>query len=228
MGIRIHKSIGYGLSDVQASNYDIHDERFNLEDGYFKDRNENDFTIQGLKNYIQEQHDKEKNDAGYSMLTFELLKLEENEWYDIHQFVSHNGEFGLPEVLMFQPPMKDWSRYDDIIDYIEDEKQENKVRLLNRAIYPYEFWINKDTGKSTFEVEGRNYHYLHIRQAINFGFEYDPDKLKEAGFDSMEDADQKIVPGIPDFIICLCKYLKIFKDDKNIFDLKPMVYSFWG
>lgn len=232
MGIRIHKRIGYGLNDVEAEELSITDSRFN-PNGYFMldcEEQEEKYSIEGFIKYLEEAHEKEKDSLGYSMITFELMGIKESKKIrDIFDMVRWDGEFGLPNVVLFQNHSKDWSRFDDIIDYCECDSQENSVKLLKQGIYPYMGWMNSDTGETKFKVDDKTYEYLHVRQDINFGFNhYDLDKLLQMGFSSIEEADKKVVPVVPEFIMYLCKYLEVFKDDKTIYQLRPMLYTYWS
>jgi hypothetical protein len=236
MGIRIHKRLGYGLTDVKAKNYTILDERFNLQDGYFKDRDDEDtYSIEGLTKHLQDAYESDKKKQGCSMLASYVGELKskrgKEQYTSICDYICHDGEFGMPGVVLFSCLYKDWNRYDDIIDYVESGRvMKNKVKLLKFPIYPYEFGINKDTGEQRFEFEGNIHPYYHIRQAVEMGWDkYDWDKLKEVtGIGSLEEAKEKIVPGVPEFIVELCKYLKVFKDEKTVYSLKPMVYTYWS
>ena len=234
MGIRIHKKIGYGLIDVQADDESINDDRFNLKTGYFgldMEKRENKYTFKGFIKYLQKQHDIEKNSDGFSMLTFELSSFKMNKFSSFRDILTYESEYASPNVILFQPPIKDWTRWDEIIDYMEHDGEDTGplTRVFKRPIYPYEMWINSDTGETQFEHKGKKYHYLHVRQAINFGFDtYDDAAIKSMGFESMEEANLKVVPGIPEVVAHLCKYLKVFKDDKTIYQLKPLVYTYWS
>jgi len=237
MGIRIHKRLGYGLTNVKAKDYTILDKRFNLQDGYFSNRDDEDtYSIEGFTQHLEAAYERDKKKQGSSMLAFDVHELKDRKgtkrYVSLCDLICHEGEFGLPRVVMFSCLNKGWSRWDDIIDYVEETEkgQKNKVKVLNRPIYPHEFWMHKDTGEQNFEFEGKTQPYHYIRRAIEMGWDkYDWDKLKEvAGIGSLEEAKEKVVPGVPEFIVELCKYLKVFNDEKTVYTLKPMIYTYWS
>ena len=240
MGIRIHKLLGYGLSDVVAEEYDIQDSRFNLEDGYFAYdayEQEEKFTYANFIQHLKKVMEEDKQRKGISMLSFEIHDFEtEKKKKNIYDLIHHNGEFGLPNVVLFQTGAKDWSRYDNIIDYMEDthnvDSIENKVTIFDRPIYPYESWTNLKTGLTYFEKDGKRLQPFELLRAVNWMIEEKQDinieYLKSFGFDSIEDVKKNVVPMVPEMIVELCKYLKVFKDDATILQLKPMIYTYWG
>jgi hypothetical protein len=235
MGMRIHKRLGYVLDDVESKDFDITDDRFNLKDGYFGldyEGREARFTLKGFTKYISAQHKKEMENEKFSMLTFDLHNLKKNV-KNILDMVCFESEFGLPNVVMFQPPSKDWSRWDDIIDYMEaGGNGEDKLNILGRPIYPYEMWVNLKTGLNHVYKDDIRFELYEIRRLINWSKEEKSGlglkAIESWGFDSIEDAEKNIVPGVPEIVKHLCIYLKVFNDDNTVNGLKPAVYTYWS
>lgn len=254
MGIRIHKVLGYGLTDVQydTDNWEMIDPRFNKK-GYMclgcEDQEEK-FTNEGFDEYLAEEVKKEDQLAEkdkYHMRDLSVLKhLREQELKDekhvrysdkdIFNKVIYNPEFGSSEVVVFQPVVfgNDWQRYDDIIDYYDPANHpvhggpENGVILIDRAIYPFEWLWDVRTIPPT-SLTSVEYNLYNMTRS---GTEHAPNiaqNLAETmNFESVEEMNDKIRAIIPDELIVLLKYLKIFEKDEYIYDLKPMLYSYWA
>jgi hypothetical protein len=54
------------------------------------------------------------------------------------------------------------------------------------------------------------------------------DLLQIPHFKTLAEAKENIVPFVPDDVSEFCRFIKIFKDDKTILDLRPMIYSYWS
>jgi hypothetical protein len=220
MGIRIHKKIGYGLVDVKTKKYNIVDTRFNMKDGYFsKDvYDQEEYNFDEFRKHIDNIL---KKDNSISMLLGQLPKKNLN-FYDV---ITHNAEYGLSKVVLFQPFYKDWSRYDNIIDYMEVTESIPTVKPLNRCIYPFESYINLNTGLPYIEINN-NKLYCHdiLRDAKFYGSSF----IKEIGFSNIKELKNNIVPIVPEIIKEYCKWLKVFNDDSTILTLKPLVYTYWS
>lgn len=136
MGIRIHKSLGYGL-DMSGFDYKITNDVLENEK-WFKD----------LKTFFQD------NDPDDYRMEKMYLKLYENNKQDqkyLYDHVIHDSEFGLENFIQFIPigHAHYWKRYDDIIDYYEytDDDLSPQIRWLNRPIYPYLNLMRKNPDK---------------------------------------------------------------------------------
>lgn len=240
MGIRIHKKIGYGLDDVQYQDIKIVDQRFNLEDGYFAfDCEDQEEIFSGSKffEHLEKRVENEQKEKNISMLLFDFCYLKDLNLkeFDFFDYITYDSEFGLKNVILFQTFSEDWTRYDNIIDYVEEteNRQKNNYKILKRPIYPYENWINLKTGLDYLEVDGKRLRLVELLRAVNYfeefvDIEVDEEYLKTFGFDSIEDVKNNIKPAVPEIIKEYCKWLKIFKDEKIVDTLKPMVYNYWS
>jgi len=240
MGIRIHKSIGYGLTDVIADkdNWDLRtDSRFDPDGYMFKD--EDTFTLTGFVEYLDKRI-KELGEDDHDSFQLRLLKHQidagEIKHHSYFPSIIYDMEFGSSEVMLFIPPssIKNWSRYDDMIDYydpanhLEDGGITESVIKIDRPLWPWEAYVNIKTYPPV-RLTGVQYQ-LH-NTIRNLGFEQlvDPDKsLELMGVDTKEELDELIVPIIPTELVELIKYLKIFKNMEDIYQLRPMIYGYWG
>lgn len=251
MGIRIHKAIGYGLTDVKADTkkWKIIDERFN-PNGYVAldcETQEEKYTIEGFKEYLRDRIKGFEKDSEeyheYFNCHLLLRDLEKNDEKfnmrgtvaEFYQKVIYDMEFGLPNVILFIPPWgcNDWKRYDDIIDYYEPaNSNENgpcdSVIPLNRGIWPYDWYLNikEMPPKRITTKQWDIYHFLKNREFNAEGFT--KDFPKELGMDTTEEIKKYIIPSIPIDLIEMLKYLEVFKDERSIYDLRPMIYGYWG
>lgn len=241
MGIRIHKVLGYGLTDVASSPYRmssidrdkshhdlLRDSRFDPT-GYFVTdiiNAENQFKVDQFR--VQLELICANSDV--SILTLFKHQLNENPSSDIFNIMTYDPEFGDPSVVLFTPPFHpDWERYDDIIDYTEAKGVPlNNVQVLDTPIYPYVRWMDLRNPKE---------HPDKVLVDAATTFKFNPkfrDKInveeikKRFGFNSIDDMLENIVPVVPEEIVELTRYLKVFKDPNTVYQLKPMIYTYWS
>lgn len=235
MGIRIHKCLGYGLNDIKTKKGKIVDERFNLVDGYFASGDtEEDFKFEDFKTYLKNLDDKMRKEKKSSMIALDIMTLKEsNKFYDFYNVIHYENEYGLKNVLLIQPFHKDWSRYDDMMDYIENPTK-NRVKILDRALYPYLSFTNKQTKLNHMVVDDYNIDCIEIKRNMNYLIEQKASKkrkdelAKEYGFTSFKEMNETIVPSKPEILFEICKFTKMFKDINTVYDLKPMIYEWWS
>jgi len=252
MGVRLHKVLGYGLVDVRPDKYDIlGDSRFN-PDGYFgidqELADEEDFTQEKYLDYLRQQKaffeeacEKENSpealdgkyeasmDLAIDSQFFHRLHENAKTW-NIHDCFVYQSEYGLPNVMCVVPPCfcEAHNRYADDIDFYEERiknpKEINYYNVLKHGIYPYEgYYFDKNTGKDLHhDIRG----YFFIKESGRL----DRAEIlaKSFGFDSGNHLEESVKPVIPDPIKAICKFAKIFKDEKTILDLTPILYVYWS
>lgn len=233
MGCRIHKILGYSLNDVKCDkNGHINDERFNLDELYAKNQDEQCFeklfTRSDLLKYIEDH-------SQFKDLKFDIRPYQKDDNALLEKFygssvIKHNSEFGLKNVLMVTIPWnKDWHRYDDIMDYCESTDSKPSINTIWGNIYPYigGNWINVKTKKEYTHSEFDPcliYSYMNEKNS----------KLPKSYFESKFGTSNKkelknILYSIPpDIIKLLCEYLNIFKDINTYKELKPSIYTYWS
>jgi hypothetical protein len=159
MGIRIHKQLGYALTDLEydLDQWEATDERLNLE--WFNDNETRwDQTEEFVEWVLSNPDEVEallKDEMGVEEVYVNLLIMgieDHVEQHGIrtplfHSPLTHAAEFGEENVLLFQPvTVSGWTRYDDSIDYYDhvarDAMESELVDLYNdvyrNGIYPYE------------------------------------------------------------------------------------------
>ena len=242
MGIRINKVLGYGLTDVKTTgkyNEILDDPRLNPK-GYFAmhtEDQEEKFTDAGFDAFLDENKE-DPDDIVNDLSVLRHLRDRERE-ENTHNYrtgISHrliyDSEFGLPNVMVFQPPVfgSDWSRYDDIIDYYDPQQQAEDggcglgYHMINRAIYPFESFCDHRENPPAVLKGNDWHHYIDAKNSERM-VEY---ALKELGFETEEEMHQMIHPMIPKELIALLKYCKVFAKDEYIYQLRPMIYWYWS
>jgi hypothetical protein len=236
MGIRIHKILGYGLTDVKVEDYQIVDERFDQK-GYTS----GEITPPGkthrqlFLNFCKERLEKYE----YMLLHEEALRR--NREWRIYDSICFDPEYGKPEVFMISPPFSDqYSRYDDIIDYHEEAavylNAAPRVVEIPGGIYPWSgLYFDRRTGKGLPRIAE-----LKFMQASSIMSELDDDDKgkykalldewarKEFGFDGLDHALENVGPMIPNEVKALCNWLHLFKEEKTIWQLRPLLYVYWS
>ena len=165
MGIRIHKLLGYGLTDLKYDKKKNRpcDARLNLET--FNNRYELGEQRRCDRLHYRQWLRKKLATCGSPddyATTFELhceirhtdKRLSDNRerrrWYDPWDCIFHDGEYGLPNVLAIVPytEREAWCRYDDMIDYMEEGKgsQGPRVQVYGDGLYPWigRYWDARD------------------------------------------------------------------------------------
>lgn len=244
MGIRIHKVIGYGLTDVQTEgkyNEILTDPRINPK-GYFGDCEER-YTNEGFLEYVKELvANGEDEPSPYddlkilvSLMTQHLA--DENSRFgrkEMYNRLIYDSEYGEPNVMVFQPPVfgYEWSRYDDMIDYYEEVHRGkdggiiNGYTMLDRSLYPYEGWCDYREMPPK-RITGDEWHWFNdSRNSSNPAF---ADMAMEImNFDSVEEMYANVHPMIPKELVVMLKYCEVFTKDEYIYQLRPMIYWYWG
>jgi len=257
VGIRIHKVVGYGLTDVKMSKFEIKDSRFNpdgicMTDWELKDIN---YTKKGYVKWLEEKKnsleeeikdiiidentDKKGRDKYYQIkfdmydYTAELDYVKKQKHFELYNYFYHQSEFGLPKVLCIRPVREeDWYRHDDIIDWLEHKGiAANKVKIIPQGIYPYDScYHNIETGESV-----KSDFVMLFNTYKNKKTSHTPEHInmvltnisKNAGFESIADFQSKVKVKVPIGIQMLCEYCRVFNDPSTIKTLKPMIYTYW-
>lgn len=248
MGIRVHKVLGYGLTDVKTRKYDIADGRINRKSPLLDYAA--DATLDQYLDWIDATYRGDKDHFSMdSWLLAERKEVKEVEaetvdfkWWREKTGVStprdlihHGTEYLEKNVLVIRPLSgKDWYRSDDPIDWIEEthlrepenENGVNWYKTLGDGIFPYiGTYMNAHTGERVKEG-------IELRRCFtwkDWDKFYDVDKLaKDFGFVDAEDARVNLVPRVPDEVRDLAKWGKLFTNDDVWKQLRPIIYTYWS
>lgn len=243
MGIRIHKAIGYGLSDVKVDDeFGLCDERFYKRSAFMYARNahytnaersaEDVYTLQGFIDFCQTHLHK-------TCALLETHALKRLDTWDIDSCFIHETESDLNNVFIVIPPTQsDWYRYNDIIDYIEltnSTTYTDSFKHVQQGIYPYSGVHQNAKGERLKPIKScswwRWYNSCldgdipqeHI-QLYNILMD---ESSRSLGFKDFHDARDNIAPYVPDIVRAFCTYTKLFVDPNMVLRLRPMLYTWW-
>lgn len=221
MGIRIHKMLGYGLTDVRYEKYSMSDPRINLLDW---ESEQAEKTVADLLPFM------EQRDADYFLLGA-MVNTDKSIKPDMKlrdRCVVWNSEYGMGNVLCLIPPscLRSWYRYDNILDYAEEtyvpgREQHNYVKVLDSAIYPFiEYWDTR-TGE---RVDTSTY-CMCRRMSGQKG----ADEIVRHLFKVSDYAEFLTVfaPKPPSELLAMCEFLQLLNTE-TAWQLRPMIYVYWG
>ncbi len=216
MGTRIHKVLGYGLTNAKehiiSDNYGNHD----FWSTTVKPKDIFDWSkangIQPNASRIYRDHDE-----------------------TIDRLIHYDDEYGDENVLVITLPDEGWHRYADDLDAYEHsiryESYETHVDVLKHTtLYPYSFFVNVDTGERLYPDEFRVLcsHFGGINGWKNFCD--DGETLKKySNIKTLEDFERTIKPELPDIVQYIVWKSGLFKNPlKTIKQLTPMIYTYWS
>lgn len=238
MGIRVHKVLGYGLTDVKVRKYQIADGRINRKSPLLDWNSKATFD-----DYLDWLEQQPKDPMHFNMDTWFLHERKEPN-FNLRELTGETSPRGLvhwgseymeKNVLLVRPlTCKDWNRHDDPIDYIEEaHKYQNTpsgvvnwYREIPEGIFPYSSsWMNARTGDRVRDGITL-WRIMHWDGWDKF---YDLDKAAvDAGFIDAEDVKQNFVPVVPNEIRDLCEWGELFTNDDVWKQLRPLIYTYWS
>lgn len=248
MGYRLHKVMGYGLTDVASENYRITDPRINV-DSFLLDRSEDASAPQPYDEWLAERYpalDPESAKPIFENLDAEMERqlLSKSGADDALRVVTWEGEYGLPNVLVVRPAGEtNWHRYNDPIDYQEEairgKSMDYRVENTIGNIHPCEgIYMDARTGE---QFTGRQADLVRAwRRLVNAPLKEGASEAERAavldkvatrlGLDvnSHAEAEQLIVPLVPDVIRRVCEWGELFTSPDVALQLRPMLYTYWS
>jgi len=237
MGIRINKTLGYGIADVKTNkDGEIIDKRFTKD--FIKNKWE---VSEGFADWV-----KKYRKEAVIMLTAFLgvdphhanfhLQILTNGSYGKDALegnvLHYDSEFGLGNVMLLTPPEgKEWHRHDDIIDYVESETAEPIYTDLflekhRCGIYPYEGMMlipgrKNLIPKNNGTMASQDYNLLLGRWNKDLPA-YTKDKKL------LKHLKEDWVPKIPETVLLFSLYARMFVNPMTIYEFHPMIYTYWG
>lgn len=145
MGFKIYKAIGYGAEFPEGTYH-------NLSDTVFED------SVKGevdklIVDYVNSQAKGTRNPFDHTFLetktSADMCRCEYPETYSgCVLYTAFIDRKQAPIILM--PPLyaKTWYRWDDAIDYYEASDTDDHIKVIDRPINPYNFWMDANTGEN--------------------------------------------------------------------------------
>ncbi len=231
MGIRIHKVMGYGLTNVVCREDEIIDPRFN-PNGYLRtgwEVREEKWTFEKFKKWLADKKPQIPKEHIYEFnwMTQDVDKCIEQK-KDFYEYLIHGTEYLMPRVFCILPICHpNWRRFDDDIDYVEvcikNKGSANSVKKVNRPIYPYiNYWDNRTGRKIDFSFASEAQRRMFNKEPLS-------DKLLEIlEFNNKEECRKYLKPIVPSQILYLLEYCEVFTDIKTFYQLEPIIYTYWS
>lgn len=226
MGTRINKAIGYGLADLTVQDGKVVDERIN-PNGLMVLIDDYRWTLNGYLSWLKNK----PKDFNIEVETrfIEQLKTE-NPTFLVSDCIVHDSEHE-PSIALFVSPcsVNSWIRHDDVIDYYENEVNENfnlkpRLHIFDHNLYPWSgtYWDIRDG-----RIIDPTYACMYKRM-LQSGVDQDVlTNFAELCGMSVEECDQFLRPMVPESLQLFLEYCEVFKDVATIRQLQPMFYCFW-
>ena len=259
MGIRIHKDLGYGVDNIQhgKKGWDMQDPRIDAKK--FHDLHSKAYEMGGpeilkwLKNekealikFHKKHHPaKVEEKPEFYDMDFKFLvhgledHAKEKKISDLGSSIVWDGEYGLPNVLLFVPPTcPDWHRYDDMIDYHEEtdkNEQANWCRILERSsgIFPWSGRMIRFRDPKPGVVPPSKKDDLLTMDASAYsqlvGW-WDKKQKPLVQGEALRHFLEDYRPVLPIDVTAVLWFMRdAFKDvDSFVNELRPMIYVYWG
>ena len=237
MSTTIHKVLGYGLTDIVKN-----DPRFSKINILNADHEaiENKWNFNAYNEFLISKggHDASWNRKFIEDYQYTPTLLETaGKRIDLQNlFFAGNEDYGMKNVLCIVPLMDygSWYRAGNDLDWYQDTytnrpkktkhgyfRQYNHVKLIPEAIYPcLDFWDSRDgrkIGNAAFD----------FRRAINAKSSVYQAAI-DCGFQDEKECLEFMSPMVPKSIQYQIEFGEIFTDNKTMFQMKPMIYTYWA
>lgn len=244
MSLRLHKVLGYALTDLTGNDPRINPDSPLLFWPRFEEEDEN-FVVPDLDSYAAWLEESAAAGRGSFGARTEAKLLRSSRHLRLHRLelinaVVHRDESD-PEILVLVPPasMHRWCRNDDPIDYVEasllpDGGRDNSLVPLNRGIggYSERFMdldgTELDPGAARFDYLARL--GMPDEELDNLAARIKPlDPADDRHpYTTGVEASARIVPFVPDDLQRLTEYGKIFTSDDVWKQLRPVLFTYWA
>jgi len=248
MSYRIHKVLGYGFDDLKYDKKELTDSRLNFNSFLLNEEefmNHFDFraskALEDYKKFLSQKDLKLGMDTPRS-----IGDLIDKGGVYVDNAVTFDSEFGSKKVICFTPltliktTSSPWKRYGDHIDSYDSESKKNpykpRVQIIKGGIYPFiSNYEDRETGKrlDSWSLNSwlRNYDKLKGKDfseatAVEL---YDLEiTASELGYKTVEEARDRIVASPQPDIVNLLRWSGTINDENALYNLKPMLYTYWS
>jgi hypothetical protein len=251
MSIRLNTVLGYGLADVDI----YEDPRVNWTSPLLRLTQDEDevkamrerTSLEAYVGYLESLRDgddelSEKNREVTLDLTFLQWDMDGTEKVsEPSNCVVWDTEDPDTRVLLIRPIyLNKWHRVDDDIDVVTHERMHgfapsSHVHVLNYGLHPYGgLYMDKRNGRrlpnTIMTWIQASYHAV------------DPERRKQerevsevvlsalartAGFESHREARENVVPLVPASVRHVVEFGGLFTNPRVVWELRPMLYTFW-
>lgn len=225
MGIRLKKALGYGIAlstqelkeQVNLANLDI-------------------AMPKSLAEYKASLSASSEHTDSEMLLRYWIDKnLEKREIADfVHLEKVSKENFAL--VIIPIPMISEWLRWDNSIDYVEYElkfsdgryPQQSEITWLPYAPYPYSgLYMDAISGERISQYHVDLWKFLKDNKDTENGALVQR-LLDVLEVSSLDEADNRIVPHVPEEVRNFIEWLGLFKNPDQWKSLRPVLGSFWG
>lgn len=243
MGIRIHKTLGYGLANLKCKGYKIVDKRINPKGILLLDCEEREevYSRENYAKWLRERYEACGDDySGDKMdLAWDLADAEHKDNQKAGEPEScfiHQGEYGIPKVLNIIPYRERWGsdfyRFDSMLDAYEESAYfytksgcANRYKILKECIYPYLRYWDVRTGRI---VSDKSFYFRRLINSNPKSSNCEIERVAvELGFDNAAECKKYMQPAVPRSLQLLCEFAQVFNDPATIRELRPMIYVYW-
>lgn len=257
MGLRIHKALGWGIDDVIVTSDDrdnarVADPRFNPSSVVFTYENRDNFTDAAYLAHIEDVMgeatvESVMNDTeGLFVSKFMVEEMIKSKLARHWDYMVMDGMIYQPlgnhkaAVLIIPPGNSDsWLRSDSPVDHYESLVDSGNsitptVKKLSVTPYPYSGVMNAKTGEKIDGPLVRTFSKITnlMLTADEEGRKGLPELglalAKKMGFESLNEANDAIVPYVPGDVRDFAAWTGLFADDNAWKDLRPMVFTYWA
>lgn len=256
MGIRIHKVLGYGLTNLQTdkkNGWKITDPRINPNGIMGIDYEERDerYGRQAFYKWLREKYEACGDDySGDKLhLSWDMVEADHNHANSSKRCGNpsdcfiHYGEYGLPNVLTAVPytcRWSDWYRFDNMIDYMEEGRgaRGNRVVVYDDGLYP---WIGQYWDVRTGEMKKGEVACAY-RRLVNAEKDEKKSRKKNKedftsgklalaqvmGFETLAECEENLQVMVPRCLQLMCEFCEVFTEPAMVRELRPMLYVYWS
>ncbi len=224
MSRRINKAMGYGLTGLEYNACRFVDSRLDPA-GYLcvdDEEREARWSLEGYPDWLENKNTVE------SRLIAAGVASDREAAASLDRCVVSQIEYGKPDAVLFIPPQftRLWQRYGDVLDHeveaLRPDAGPARVEVLTHGIHPWEQqYCDRRTGRRLDYAAGV-FRLPPVKRQKS-------EALAQAlGFSKETEARANVTPVVPDELLMLVEYLKVFADPASAALLEPMVYTYWA
>lgn len=250
MGSYICKVIGYAIVDLEYDGGDTTDSRINKV--LFNDYERLDEVVDDFGDWIETNREEAKSilleEIGVSTLSGSVFHMNDDNTQA--RPLSYYPEWGLPNVLLFQPiSQSDWLQCRSPVDHYEqvlDSRKEGRALCEVRDVlkegqingfYPYDIGMVRYPFRETPEelIEAQT---EHVQEGID-SYNLRSGAVDGAYWNSLIWPESEVTPEfrehllqdwncvIPPDILLFAHYSGIFTNFETVYTLRPVIYTYW-